>query len=115
MERESHFFTLAWRTSSPLWLWAAHFTLCYAGVAVGCRAGWHGTMFAGGSALHWMLGTATVAALVLAVVALWRACRRAAHDRGFAARVQALSSGLALAGIAWNLIPLLVLSACRDA
>ncbi len=111
------FFTLAWRSSAPLWLWAAHFAFCYAAVAVGCHAGWHETMRAGVSALGWMLGTASVLALVLAALSLGLACRRAAtaHDGGFASRVHALSACLAMTGIAWTSIPLLALPACRIA
>jgi hypothetical protein len=118
MKRTGAFVFDTLRASLPLWLWAVHFALCYAGVAVGCRLGWNETVFAGASLLRWTLALASLLALALAAWLLWRAAPRrpaqrhtTASGNGLAARVRRLSACLALVGIAWTTLPVLALPA----
>jgi len=114
MKRAAPFFPAAVRASLPLWLWALHFAFCYVAVAVGCRAGWQHGGATGLSPLQWLLAAASAAALGIAVVLLIHAWRhRAAHPDELLARVRSIAAGLALIGIAWAAIPLLLLPTCR--
>ena len=109
--KPASFFGGSLRASAPLWVWAAHFAFCYVAVAIGCDAGWDVSTLrltlAAGSGV-------AIAAAALSTVSVWRNARRAAH-RGLAARVGLLAATLALPGIAWTALPVLLLPACRYA
>ena len=114
MKRAAPFFPAAARASLPLWLWALHFAFCYVAVAVGCRAGWQHPGAAGLSPLQGLLGWGSAAALGGAVVLLVHAWRhRATAPGALLARVRSVVAALALIGIAWTSIPLLLLPTCR--
>lgn len=95
----------------PMGLWAAHFVLCYAGVLLGCHAGWDAPWLMGTSMLRAGLLITSAAAIAAAVVLLVRAWR--GRRRGLVAGVRWIGSLIALAGIVWTSAPLLWLSTCR--
>jgi hypothetical protein len=113
MSRAAPFFAGSLRASLPLWVWAAHFAACYVGVAIGCHAGWHEGTVAGLSPLQWGLGAATALALAVAAALAWRACRPGAPAAGLQPTVRRLLAWLALLGIAWAAVPVLVLPSCH--
>ena len=107
------FFAATWVGSAPLLLWALHFALCYGAVAVGCTAILHGGALLTPGQLRLLLGGATVLALALCALMLWRALpagRRA--DGGLLPRVRLLGALLALVGMAWTGLPLALLPVC---
>ncbi len=106
MTRE-RFFGQVILASAPLMLWAAHFAALYLVVAAQCSPALAPGMPSVG--LLWSL-TAIAAAACLAL--LWQARAALAPDAGLVRLAQAGSALLALAGIAWNAVPLLLLDGC---
>lgn len=107
MNMHERLFSQIWQASAPLLVWAAHFTLCYGLVAAECSPAlarrepsvgwlWIGTALAIGACL-WML---------------WRARAVLQEDAGLVKLAQAGSALLALAGIAWTSVPLMLLGGC---
>lgn len=97
------------RASAPLLVWAAHWSLCYLSVAGICSRGtWS-------DSVQPVLAGISLLALAAVSVMLWRA------GRGLGGRLPAtlgewsLAGGsvLALAGIAWTTLPLLMVDGCR--
>ncbi len=100
-----------WLGSAPLFVWALHFTVCYVWVGMACSPALidaeapHGTVLL------------TVSALALGLCALLLGRARAALLRlGETATLLdwavAASAVLALAGVAWTSLPLLLLAGC---
>ena len=128
----SPFAGAAWAVGGPLSLWAAHFALCYVGVAMGCvgiarGAGWNLTE------LRWLLMVGSVLALgvgfwwVVKGCAGWRAAERREgraltpalsrereRQREVAAlpAVRATAALLAWVGMLWTAVPLVLLPPC---
>lgn len=95
------FFRPVLRALSPLLVWAAHFALCYAIAALACSR----------SALVLVSAAALAACLAL----LWRErdlLGSAGDDIGLRRWCAAGGAVLALAGIAWTSVPVLVLHGC---
>jgi hypothetical protein len=108
MRGDDHLMPILLRASAPLVLWGAHFFLCYAFIAIGCRAG------IGGTVLKAVLLAATALALATVVAMALRSWRRV---KGLAPRrlrdLAALcGAGLAAMGVGWMLIPLWLLGVC---
>lgn len=98
------FFDRLWQGTAPLLLWATHFFFCYLyAAAAGCS----------GTTTAVLLG-ATVAALLAGAWLLRRACVRRDGKRryGLLDMARIGTAVLALAGIAWGSMPLLVFSNC---
>ncbi|MBQ5946327.1 hypothetical protein [Massilia sp. ST3] len=104
-----HFFVRLARATAPLVIWALHFALCYGLAAAQCTPG---GMRAGGPD-RVLLGVATVLALGACVWLGWRARGRLREPSvglsGYAAVASAL---LAVIGIAWSGMPLLMVAGC---
>ena len=104
--RES-FFSQMWQATAPLLVWAAHFTALYTLVAAQCSPAlargepWMGTL--------WML---SALALGACTYLLWRARTALAPGASLVQLAQAGSALLALAGVAWTSVPLLLLGGC---
>ncbi|TWI67263.1 hypothetical protein IP91_01376 [Pseudoduganella lurida] len=96
------FFVKLWRGTAPLVLWAAHFFFCYLYSAAQCGRG------------TWLvLGIATVLALAAALWLLWRACRReGTASEGMLPLAEGASALLAVIGIGWGALPLVLLEHC---
>ena len=94
--------------TAPLLLWAAHFALCYVFVAAECSPA-----FATPEApRRWVLGVVSVAALAACAWLLWKAPRAWSQDAGLLDWARAASPLLALAGIAWTSLPLVLVRGC---
>lgn len=97
------------RATAPLWLWAGHWSLCYLAVGVLClREAWSGY------AQPALAGISAVA-LGAAVFLLWRAARRLRGrlPQDLLEWALAGSAVLALPGIAWTSLALLMVDGCR--
>ncbi|HEY0858777.1 MAG TPA: hypothetical protein VGE16_17060 [Albitalea sp.] len=108
------FFRASVRASLPLWWWALHFAFCYVGLAAGCTAGWDLGASLLGSPLRTtlVLGSAiAVAGAAALLLHAWRQSRTV--DGALLARVRLAAAAMALIGIAWTSVPLLLLPLCR--
>jgi len=94
--------------TAPLLVWAAHFTLCYALVATQCSP----ALLSPGAPAVWILAPASAAALACCSLMLWRAKRTLDDQARLLDWARIGSAVLALAGIAWTSIPLLLLDGC---
>jgi len=94
--------------TAPLLVWAAHFTLCYALVAAQCSP----ALLWPGAPTMWILALASAAALALCASMLWRARRSLDEQARLLDWARSCSAMLALAGIAWTSVPLLLLDGC---
>lgn len=106
-----HFFRRLWGGTLPLIIWGLHFTACYVLVAVACSpAG-----YTPGAPNRLLLGGVSLAALAACALLAWRAkntLRAAGDDTGLYEWAAAGSAVLALAGVAWTSLPILMLSGC---
>lgn len=91
--------------TAPLLLWAAHFTFCYLLVAAQCTP----ALIGPGMPAMWVLGVVSLAALGACAAMAWRATRTPVALLDWARGGSAI---LALAGIAWTSLPLLLLDGC---
>lgn len=114
MSAREHFFARALHGSLPLLVWAAHFFASYVLVAAQCSPA---LMTPDGPSM-WLLALMSAAGLGVCAVLLWRAWQAVRKARA-AGREPALtdwaafgSSVLALVGIAWTTLPLLMLEHC---
>lgn len=104
MDIQDHILRRSLLAASPLLLWAGHWTVCYLVVAGFClRGAWSSAV---------QPGLLALSALTLGVLGwmLWRMRRRPLQellDWAFAG-----SAVLALAGVAWTSLPLLMLDGC---
>ncbi len=105
-----HFFRQLTRGTLPLLVWAAHFTFCYLLAAAQCTPA---VMRAGGPD-RLLLGLATVAALLICLWLAWRerGILREPQSAGLLDWAAALGALLALVGIVWTGLPLLLVSGC---
>jgi hypothetical protein len=97
------------RASAPLLVWAAHWSLCYLAVAGICSRGtWS-------ASVRPVLASISLVALVVVSIMLWRAWRRLHGRLPTTLGEWSLAGGavLALAGIAWTSLPLLMVDGCR--
>lgn len=114
MSAREHFFARAVHGSLPLLVWAAHFFASYALVAAQCSP----ALITPQGPSMWMLALMSAAALGVCAALLWRAWlavrkARAAGCEPALIDWAALGSGvLALMGIAWTTLPLLMLDRC---
>lgn len=97
-------------TTGSLLVWASSFVVLYAGLALGCEAGWHARTWAGANLLTLALALAWLAHLVV-LGALWRRFGRwpRAGRLRWLARVL---TATALAATVWTGWPLLALPPC---
>jgi hypothetical protein len=106
-----NFFRRLWGGTLPLIIWGLHFTVCYVLVAVECSpAG-----YAPRAPNRLLLGGVSLAALAACTVLVWRArhtLRAAGENTGLYAWAAAGSALLALAGVAWTSLPILMLAGC---
>ena len=103
------------RGSAPLLLWGVHFTLCYVLVGAQCSP----ALYDAAAPRWWSLAALSVLALGLCAAMLWRALRLLGAldqslDEALPLRQWAATAGalLALVGIAWTSLPLLMLDGC---
>ena len=111
MSMRDRFFVRALHGTLPLWIWAAHFFASYFLVGAQCSPALADSQ----APALWMLVLMTAAALGACMFLLWRALLRwrAAGNEGDLLTWAALGSGvLALAGIAWTSVPLMLLDGC---
>lgn len=114
MTARAPFFRASMRASLPLVWWALHFAFCYAGLAIGCKAGWNRGESLLGSPLQTALLAGCAVAVAGATALLLHAWRRSrAGDGGLLARVHLAAAVMALVGIVWTSVPLLLLPLCR--
>lgn len=94
--------------TAGLLLWASSFVVLYAGLTLGCEAGWHAGRLAG---LNLLTGALALAWLVhlLALAALWRWFGGWAEPLRRLARVL---TAVAVAATVWTGWPLLALPPC---
>lgn len=95
-------------TTAGLWVWASSFVVLYAGLTLGCDAGWHARRLAG---LNLLTGALAVAWLVhlLALAALWWWFGQWTGALRHLARVL---TAVAAAATFWTGWPLLALPPC---
>ncbi|MEX5745130.1 hypothetical protein [Massilia sp. X63] len=107
-----HFFRQLLRGTLPLLVWATHFTFCYLLAAAQCTPA---SMRTEGPD-RMLLGAATAAALGLCLWLAWRERAILRPGAGAAAGLldwaAALSALLALVGITWTGLPLLLAGGC---
>ncbi|MGY6215536.1 hypothetical protein ACW73L_10280 [Methylolobus aquaticus] len=112
------FIRTAVRILSGVLIWGGHFLFIYATTAVVCARGWDAERWLGVSLLTGVIGAATVAAGVIAGWMIARAVRSARHQRvsdgsaHFVDWITAALCALALVAIAWETLPLLLLTNC---
>lgn len=97
-----------WRGTAPLLVWAAHFAFCYVLVAAQCSP----ALFDGTAPRRWVLLAACALALGACAWMLWRAARPLGEAASLREWAAALSALLALAGVAWTSLPVLMLDGC---
>ena len=98
--------------SAPLWIWALHFFLVYALVAVGCDVGPDGARRLDVAPLR---GAALASGgLALGAIALgWRAAGRRRARRGRLRDVARHAGALlAAVGVAWGMLAVLLVAPC---
>ena len=93
-----------------LLLWASSFVVSYAGLSLGCEAGWHARTMAGINLLTAALVAAWLAHL-LALAALWKWLARWPQD-GMQRWLARVLTAVALAATVWTGWPLLALPPC---
>ena len=98
------------RGTLPLLIWAAHFTFCYLLAAAQCTPA---VMRAGGPD-RVLMGIVTAVALALCAWLLWRerGILRNAKEAALLDWSAALGALLALVGITWTGLPLLLVQGC---
>ncbi len=107
---DDQFFRKLARGTMPLLVWGSHFTVCYLLAAAQCMPG---AMRSGGPNRA-LLGIATALALAVCLWLAWRE-RGILHEPKAASILDwaaALGALLALVGILWNAVPVLLVSGC---
>ena len=94
--------------TAPLLVWGLHFSVCYALVAAQCSPAMAGPQ----APQRWLLIVISAVALAACAGLLWRAPRAWSTGARLMDWARAGSALLALAGIAWTSIPLLLLDGC---
>jgi hypothetical protein len=106
MDRHEKLFPLAMRACAPLLVWAAHFAFCYLYAAARCG---HGE---GGMMDWWVQAGASAAAMAAVLLLFAGSCRAARGRRELRAFAGLGADALAIAGVAWSSLALLVAGAC---
>jgi hypothetical protein len=98
------------RATLPLLVWAGHFTFCYLLAAAQCTPA---VMRAGGPD-RMLMGIVTAGALALCAWLLWRerAIVRDAREAALVDWSAALGALLAIVGIVWTGMPLMLVQGC---
>jgi hypothetical protein len=107
MNMRDRLFSQTWRATAPLLVWTAHFALCYGLTAAECSPA-----LARQQPSMAVLWLATALALAACAWMLWRARAVLDGGAGLVQLAQAGSAVLALAGIGWTAVPLLLLGGC---
>lgn len=104
------FFRQLARGTLPLVVWAAHFTFCYLLAAAQCTP----AVMRPGGPDRVLLGVATVAALAVCLWLAWRerGILRDPQAAGLLDWAAALGAVLAVVGIVWTGLPILLVSGC---
>ncbi len=92
---------------APLLAWAAHFTVLYVLVGAQCSP-----LLGRAAPSAWIMWLASALALAACLLLLWRARGALKGGAALAEQACAASALLALAGIAWTTLPLLLLDGC---
>lgn len=111
MSMRDRFFVRVLRGSLPLWIWAAHFFTSYALVAAQCSP----AAITSDAPNVPVLALLSLAAAGACLALLWRERRLLRHPREHAQLLDWAAAGsgvLALAGILWTSVPLLLLDGC---
>ena len=96
------------QATAPLILWALHFSVCYGVVAALCSPALVGP----GMPVLWLPWLATALALAGCGYLLWRSRAALTPGAGLVPLASAAGAVLALAGIGWTTLPLLLLGGC---
>ena len=108
---DDHFFSRLLRGTLPLIVWGLHFSVCYALVAAQCSP----AAITAQAPSRWLLGVVSVLALGACAALLWRArgtLARVSEQTGLLDWAAAGSAVLALAGIVWTSVPVVLLDGC---
>lgn len=104
---------------SGLLIWAAHFTLIYSFTALACARRFADVAVFGVGVVPLVVGIATLLAMVALVAILQRAVHRpsaadgeARANSSFVHYVAAAATVLALVGVLWEMVPILLIPAC---
>jgi hypothetical protein len=104
-----------------LLFWAAHLGVIYGMHALACAHGWSDSMLAGFSIVHWIIATATVAALLGCALVLTNALRDlreglpgddAEQPARFLAYTTATIASFAMLAIIWEALPAFFIVPC---
>ena len=110
MAFQERIFGPVWQGGGPLVLWALYLFGLYILVAAGCSAGWHQTPLLGTSALRVILMLCGALAVAASGARVWHDCTRSARRApGLLAAATRFSAWLALIGVVWVTLPLLLL------
>lgn len=101
-------FTDLLRGTAPLLVWALHFTLCYGLVGAQCSP----ALFTPEAPSRGLLIAASLGAVGLCSLLLWKGWPAPAPELRLLDWAIAGSAVLAIAGIAWTALPLLLLDGC---
>lgn len=105
------FFSRLLRGTLPLIIWGMHFTVCYLLVAAQCSP----ALMTASAPSRPMLGAVSAIALAACAALLWRAhgtLRSVTEETRLIDWAAAGSAVLALAGIAWTSLPILMMDGC---
>jgi hypothetical protein len=104
------------RMSAPLVIWALHFLVIYGLTAIACARGFATTRVAGIDAVTWGIVVATLVAagvmLFTIGVAVRRLGTRSSGTAAFVHWMSAAAGGLALVGVLWEALAVLIVPAC---
>ncbi len=95
------------RGCAPLLVWAAHFAFLYGLAAAQCSP-----LAGRATPSAWLMWAASALALAMCLLLLWRARVALRRNAALTHLACAASALLALAGIAWTTLPLLLLEGC---
>jgi hypothetical protein len=113
----ANFAALSGSVLAGLLIWAAHFLVIYGATGLACTRGFADARVLGFGVLALTIVAATVLALLAAGAVLVRALRFARRSDGgsipFLRWMAAMVALLALVAIAWDGLPVLLVSACR--
>jgi hypothetical protein len=100
----------ALRTSGGVMLWALHFLLIYGFTALACERGFHERDWLGAGPIAWVVLGATA---VTAAAMIWLMRRLLqAEPRTFVDWLGAALTGLALVGVLYEAVPVLLVKPC---
>ncbi|HET6600055.1 MAG TPA: hypothetical protein VFG60_08835 [Burkholderiaceae bacterium] len=104
------FFRKAWLGGAPLLVWALHLFGAYAFVAISCCSAFAETQWFGVAAPRLVLLAASVLALAAIVALLLRGLR---EPESLLRTASTGTAALALIGVAWTTLPMLLMPMCR--